>query len=68
MKFDLLMFSNISNIFDTISKFTVELKVYFCCLLKQQQQNGRKCKHAMFLIKTSFKLVNLWKVNYKLLN
>ena len=68
MKFHLLMFSNISNIVDTISKFTVELKVYFCCLPKQQQQrNGRQCKHAMFLIKT-FKLVNLWKVNSKLLN
>ena len=29
MKFDLLMFSNISNIFDTISKFAVELSVFF---------------------------------------
>ena len=29
IKFDLLMFSNISNIFGTISKFTVKLKVYF---------------------------------------
>ena len=54
MKFDLLMFS---NIFDTISKFTVELKVYFLLFNKQQQQNGRQCKHAIFLIKTSFKEV-----------
>ena len=34
IKFDLLMFSNISNIFDTISKFTVELKVYFLLFSK----------------------------------
>ena len=68
MKFDLLMFSNISNIFDTISKFTSEVKVYFCCLPKQQQQNGHQCKHAIYLIKTLFKLVNLWNFNSKLLN
>ena len=30
IKFDLLLFLNISNIFDIISTFTVELKVYFC--------------------------------------
>ena len=34
IKFDLLMFSNISNIFDTISKFAAELKVYFLLLTK----------------------------------
>ena len=69
MKFDFLMFKNISNILDTFSKFTVELKVYFCCLPKQQQQqNGRQCKNAMFLIIISFKLVNLWKINFTLLN
>ena len=33
--FYLLMFSNISNIFDTISKFTVELKVYVLLFTKK---------------------------------
>ena len=56
MKYDLLMFSNVPHTFDTISTFTVELKLYFCCfgfccLPKQQQQNGRQCKHLIFLIK-----------------
>ena len=46
IKFDLLMFS---NIFDIISTFTVELKVYFFVVLPvQQQQNGRLCKHEIF--------------------
>ena len=67
MKFDLLMFPNISNIFDTFSKFTVELRVYFLLFTKTKQQNGGQCKYAIFLIKTSFKLVNLWKINSKLL-
>ena len=45
-KFDLLMFS---NIFDIISTFTVELKVYFFVVLPvQQQQNGRLCYHEIF--------------------
>ena len=62
------MFSNVQHTFDTISTFTVELKVYFCCLPKIQQQNGRQCKHLAFLIKTSFQLVNSWKINFQILN
>ena len=48
IKFDLLMFSNISNIFDTISKFTVELKVYFLLFTKTTTKNGGQCKYAFF--------------------
>ena len=57
MKFGLLMLSNISDIFATIPKRTVELKrVFLFCLPKQQQQqqNGGQCKYAIFLINTSF--------------
>ena len=34
MKGDLLMFSNIPHIFETISTLTVELKVYFLLITK----------------------------------
>ena len=51
-KFDLLMFS---NIFDIISTFTVELKVYFLLFYQYNNNKMATCVNMKYSPKTHFK-------------
>ena len=51
-KFDLLMFS---NIFDIVSTFTVELKVYFLLFYQYNNNKMAACVNMKYSPKTHFK-------------